>query len=84
MQLKIQTNLNTENRGVGTHLFNDIWENRRLYASACSNSCQFVPLQPIIISILLHHYKELKKCMFEVEQLGDRVVRRAATVKLQS
>jgi hypothetical protein len=27
-----------------------------------------VPLQPIIISILFHHYKELKECISEVEQ----------------
>jgi hypothetical protein len=64
--------------------FDDMWDIPRLYASACSNSCQLVPLQPIIISILFHHYKELKKCMFEVEQLEDRVVHRAATVKLRS
>ena len=84
IELKIQTNLNTENTGVGTHLFDDMWYIPRLNASACSNSCQLVSLQPIIISILFHHYKELEKCMFEVEQLEDRVVRRAATVKLQS
>jgi hypothetical protein len=29
------------------------------YISACSNSCQLVPLHPIIISVLFHHYKEL-------------------------
>ena len=56
----------------------------RLYASACSNSCQLVALHPIVISILFHHYKELKNCMFEVDRLEDRVLRRAATVKLRS
>jgi hypothetical protein len=28
-----------------------------------------VPLHPIIISILFHHYKELKECIREVEAL---------------
>ena len=41
----------------------------KLYASACSNSVQLVPLQPIIISILFHHYKELKECTKEVEEM---------------
>ena len=40
--------------------------------SACSNSVQLVPLQPIIISILFHHYKELKECISEVEQMEAR------------
>ena len=41
----------------------------KLYVSACSNSVQLVPLHPIIISILFHHYKELKECISEVEQI---------------
>jgi hypothetical protein len=47
--------------------FDDIWDIPRLYASACSNSSQLVPLHPIIMSILFHHYKELKECISEVE-----------------
>jgi hypothetical protein len=46
--------------------FDEMWDIPRLYASVCSNSCQLMPLQPIIISILFHHYKELKECMSEV------------------
>ena len=41
----------------------------KLYISVCSNSVQLVPLQPIVISILFHHYKELKYCLSEVEQI---------------
>ena len=40
--------------------FDEMWDIPRLYASACSNSVQLVPLHPIIMSILFHHYKELK------------------------
>jgi len=46
-----------------------MWDIPRLYVSACSNSVQLVPLHPIIMSILFHHYKELKVCISEVEQI---------------
>ena len=50
--------------------FDEMWDIPRLYASACSNSCQLVPLHPIVISILFHHhYKELRECISEVEQI---------------
>ncbi len=49
-----------------------MWDIARLYVSACSNSVQLVPLQPIMISILFHHYKELKECISEVEQMEAR------------
>jgi hypothetical protein len=49
--------------------FDDMWDIARLYISACSNSVQLVPLQPIIVSILFHHYKELKECAEEVEEI---------------
>jgi hypothetical protein len=45
----------------------------RLYLSACSNFVQLVPLHPIIISILFHHYKELTECMSEIEYLESKV-----------
>jgi hypothetical protein len=49
--------------------FDEMWDIPRLYVSACSNSTQLVPLHPIIISILFHHYKELKECMEDVKQM---------------
>src|ERR671914_1516272 len=49
--------------------FDQMWDIPRLYVSACSNSVQMVPLHPIIISILFHHYEELKKCISEIEQI---------------
>jgi hypothetical protein len=39
--------------------FDDMWDIPRSYLPACSNSVQLVPLHPIMISILFHHYKEL-------------------------
>jgi hypothetical protein len=53
--------------------FDEMWDIPRLYVSACSNSVQLVPLQPIMISILFHHYKELKECIREVEALETKV-----------
>jgi hypothetical protein len=49
--------------------FDEMWDIPRLYVSACSNSVQLVPLHPIIISILFHHFKELKGCIREIEQI---------------
>jgi hypothetical protein len=54
--------------------FDDMFDIPRLYLSACSNSVQLVPLHPIIISILFHHYKELLECLSEVEQMVDAKV----------
>lgn len=43
----------------------------RFYISACSNSVQLVPLHPIIMSILFHHYKELTECIKGVERIEE-------------
>jgi hypothetical protein len=56
--------------------FDEMWDIAKLYVSACSNSVQLVPLQPIMISILFHHYKELKECISEVEQMEANVHKR--------
>jgi hypothetical protein len=53
--------------------FDEMWDLPRWYISACSNSVQYVRLHPILMSILLYHYKELTKCILEVEQIEDRV-----------
>jgi hypothetical protein len=55
--------------------FDDMWDIPRLYITACSNSVQLVPLHPILISILFHHYKQLKECMTQVEQMSTKVER---------
>ena len=54
--------------------FDEMWDIPRLYVSACSNSVQLVPLHPIIISILFHHYKELMKYSNEVEEMMESKV----------
>jgi hypothetical protein len=54
-----------------------MWDIPRLYVSACSNSVQLVPLHPIFISILFHHYKELKECVSEVERIEEEASSRA-------
>jgi len=53
--------------------FDEMFDIPRLYVPACSNSCQLVPLQPIIMSILFHHHKELLQCNREIEELGAKV-----------
>jgi hypothetical protein len=45
----------------------------RFYISACSYSVQYVRLHPILMSILLYHYKQLTECVERVEQIEVKV-----------
>jgi hypothetical protein len=53
----------------------------RLYISACSNSVSLVPLHLIIISILLHHKKELLECIREIGVRGSAAKATSTKVK---
>jgi hypothetical protein len=53
--------------------FDEMWELPKSYISACSNSVQYVRLHPILMSILLYHYKQLTACISEVEIIENRV-----------
>ena len=46
-----------------------MWDIPRWYLSSCSNSVQYVRLHPILMSILLYHYKELTEYISEVERI---------------
>jgi hypothetical protein len=45
----------------------------KFYILACSNSVQYVRLHPILMSILLYHYKPLTECISEVEWIEAKV-----------
>jgi hypothetical protein len=53
--------------------FDEMWDIPRLYTSACSYAVQPVRLYPILMSILLHHFKELTECIKEVERIEVKV-----------
>jgi hypothetical protein len=53
--------------------FDNMFDIPRLYLASCSNAAQLVPLHPIIMSILFHHYKELTEIFSEVEQIEAKV-----------
>lgn len=53
--------------------FDDMFDLPKFYISACSNSVQYVRLHPIMMSILLYHYKQLTKCISDIEQIESRV-----------
>jgi len=61
--------------------FDDMFDIPRLYLTACSNSVQLVPLHPIIMSILFHHYKELTQLVSEVEQMEDASIVKSSKKK---
>src|SRR5215210_394151 len=63
--------------------FDDMFDIPRLYLSACSNSVQLVPLHPIIMSILFHHYKELAEIISEVEQIEATKIQRKLRIDLK-
>src|SRR5687768_6312284 len=54
-------------------LFDDMFDIPRLYTSACSYAVQPVRLYPILMSILLYHYKQLTECIKEVEWIETRL-----------
>jgi hypothetical protein len=45
----------------------------RLYTSACSYSVQTVRLYPILMSILLYHFKQLTQCISEAERIEAKL-----------
>jgi hypothetical protein len=53
--------------------FDEMWALRKFYISACSNSVQYIRFHPILMSILLYHYKQLTECISEVEWIEAKV-----------
>ncbi|MDQ3908935.1 MAG: hypothetical protein M3232_00835 [Thermoproteota archaeon] len=49
--------------------FDEMWDISRLYLMACSNAVSLAPFHPIAISILFHHYKELRECEKHINKL---------------
>jgi hypothetical protein len=49
--------------------FDEMFDIPRLYTSACSYTVQPARLYPILMSILLHCYKQLVDCITQVRQM---------------
>ena len=64
--------------------FDDMFDIAQLYISACSNSVLLLPLHPIIMSILFHHYKELIQLRSEVEQVKEEAAAAATTTVINN
>jgi hypothetical protein len=64
--------------------FDDMFDIAQLYISACSNSVLLVPLHPIIMSVLFHHYKELIQLRSEVEQVKEEAAAAATTTVINN
>ena len=54
-------------------LFDKMFDIPRLYTSACSYSVQTVRLYPILMSILLYHFKQLTQCISEAERIEAKL-----------
>jgi hypothetical protein len=53
--------------------FDKMFDLPRLYTSACSASVQIVRLHPILMSILLHHFKQLTECIEQIKQIEKTI-----------
>jgi hypothetical protein len=53
--------------------FDVMFDIPRLYTSACSYSVQTVRLYPILMSILLYHFKQLTQCISEAERIEAKL-----------
>jgi hypothetical protein len=53
--------------------FDEMFDIPRLYTSAFSYAVQPVRLYPILMSILLYHYRQLTQCVSEVERIEARL-----------
>jgi hypothetical protein len=49
-------------------VFDDMFSICRLYNSACSFAAKPIRIQPIFMSIIFHHYKQLMKIKQELEK----------------
>ena len=49
--------------------FDKMFDIPRLYTSACSASVQIIRIHPILMSILLHHFKQLTECIEQVKEI---------------
>ena len=57
----------------------DVGTSKMVYFSLFSNSVQYVRLHPILMSILLYHYKQLTACISEIERIQAKVNRNKKT-----
>jgi hypothetical protein len=53
--------------------FDKMFDIPRLYTSACSASVQIIRIHPILMSILLHHFKQLTECIEQVKEIEVKV-----------
>ena len=53
--------------------FDRMFDIPRLYTSACSASLQIIRIHPILMSILLHEFKQITECTEKVKKLERRV-----------
>jgi hypothetical protein len=49
-------------------IFDKMFSIAHMYNSACSYSAKYVRIQPIFMSIIFHHYKQLTKLSEQVEE----------------
>ena len=57
-------NINNNRKNQDKKIFKEMFSIHNLYNSACSNAVNPIRIYPIMMSIILHHYKILKELNF--------------------
>ena len=53
-------------------VFDNMFAISHLYNSACSSSSRYIRIQPIFMSIIFHHYKEISKLCEELQKEKEK------------
>jgi hypothetical protein len=64
--------INNSNKNYGKKIFKEMFSIANLYNSACSNAGNPIRIHPIMMSIILHHYKMLKERELEDDHDNDK------------
>ena len=50
--------------------FDDLFDTARLYISACMMSCRPIRLEPILMAIIFHHFKQILSLGGKIEPIS--------------
>ena len=66
---KFRTALDKKDREA----FDDVFSTARLYISACMMSCRPVRIQPILMAVIFHHYKQILRLIRRDFEAGGKI-----------
>ncbi len=55
------------------HALDEVFATARLYISACMMSCRPIRIQPIMMAMIFHHYKQILRLIRHDFEAGDKI-----------